>query len=294
MFGYVRPHVPELKMYQYEIYKSAYCGLCSTAGKTVSFFSRFFLSYDFAFMVIMHLLFTGGEYTIEKKSCPFKPYKKHPEMKSNSSLNYCAAAFSLFTYYKVADSMYDSKGFKKLFFKLLLFFIKGFKDKPKLQYPSLCRSIEENLFLLWQEEKNPSATLDSVSHYFGLLAKAVVAKGACDDVKNIAQDCSYQLGRFIYMADAADDIEEDFKNGRFNPLLLMFGNVSEAKKYVRENMDLLMYGLNLSAKNLKDKYKESNKNISSLCDICVNTLSFGCLFSLKKVVSGKENTKNSH
>lgn len=295
MFGYVKPLAGELRINQYELYKSAYCGLCRTAGKKVSRFSRFFLSYDFAFMAILILLFSQEKYTLSKKRCTFKPHKKHAEMENNAALEYCSAAFSIFTYYKIADNALDSKGIKKLFYKLCSKLLKRpLCKKPKKAYPELCRCIEQNLFLLWSEEKNPDATVDSCAQYFGFLAQDIISRTAKQEYLTIAKNTGYQLGRFIYIIDAIDDIDKDSKNSSFNPFITSFESTDTAKQYIKQNIDLFMYGLNMCSNSIKEMFSNSNKPVIMLRDICINILSFGCLSSLNKVIVDKENTKISH
>ena len=33
MFGYVRPFKPYMRMFEYDIYKAVYCGLCKDMGR---------------------------------------------------------------------------------------------------------------------------------------------------------------------------------------------------------------------------------------------------------------------
>ena len=46
MFGYLQPFKDELKVREYEAYKSAYCGLCRRLGRDYGIISRLTLSYD--------------------------------------------------------------------------------------------------------------------------------------------------------------------------------------------------------------------------------------------------------
>lgn len=55
MFGYIRPFQPELRMKEYEAYKSVYCGLCKELGRRYGIFARFTLSYDFTFLAILSM-----------------------------------------------------------------------------------------------------------------------------------------------------------------------------------------------------------------------------------------------
>ena len=55
MFGYIRPHTPELRVREYEYYKAVYCGLCRSMGKCTGQCSRMTLSYDFAFLSLVRM-----------------------------------------------------------------------------------------------------------------------------------------------------------------------------------------------------------------------------------------------
>ena len=37
MFGYVRPFKPYMRMFEYDIYKAVYCGLCKDMGRRYGF-----------------------------------------------------------------------------------------------------------------------------------------------------------------------------------------------------------------------------------------------------------------
>ena len=54
MFGYVKPRACELLVKEYELYKSAYCGLCIEGGREVSRLTRFLLNDDFVFLCLRH------------------------------------------------------------------------------------------------------------------------------------------------------------------------------------------------------------------------------------------------
>ena len=55
MFGYIRPNKPELLVKEYDLYKSAYCGLCKRMGKDYGRLSRLALSYDGTFLAMLSM-----------------------------------------------------------------------------------------------------------------------------------------------------------------------------------------------------------------------------------------------
>ena len=69
MFGYVRPFKPYMRMFEYDIYKAVYCGLCKDMGRRYGFVTRFTLSYDFAFLSLMDLSVRGVKLDAEKQRC---------------------------------------------------------------------------------------------------------------------------------------------------------------------------------------------------------------------------------
>ena len=66
MFGYVKPHNPELRMRDYECYRAYYCGLCRAMGKCTGQCSRMTLSYDFVFLAAVRCYLAGEEPQIQK------------------------------------------------------------------------------------------------------------------------------------------------------------------------------------------------------------------------------------
>ena len=70
MFGYVKPRACELLVKEYELYKSAYCGLCIEGGREVSRLTRFLLNDDFVFLCLLRMAVTGVKPETAKKTLP--------------------------------------------------------------------------------------------------------------------------------------------------------------------------------------------------------------------------------
>ena len=86
MFGYVRIFEPELKVREYTLYKSVYCGLCRTMGKRTCRSSTVSLSYDFTFLAFFRAALTGESFSITKGRCGLHPFKKKPMAEENKAL----------------------------------------------------------------------------------------------------------------------------------------------------------------------------------------------------------------
>ena len=53
MFGYVLINKPELKIREFEVYQSYYCGLCHCLQERSGVFGRMTLNYDITFLTML-------------------------------------------------------------------------------------------------------------------------------------------------------------------------------------------------------------------------------------------------
>jgi hypothetical protein len=72
------------------------------------------------------------------------------------------------------------------------------------------------------------------------MMSGIAEYGMEGEKKQIAGECGYHIGRFIYIADAFVDAEEDEKAENYNPLLLKYGG-AEAVYAAREQIAETMY-----------------------------------------------------
>ena len=114
MFGYVKAHTPELKVAEYEYYRSVYCGLCRSMGKCTGQCSRLTLSYDFAFLALVRIALSDEKVGFKRRRCVAHPVRKRSMMEPNSVLEYCAYAAALLSYHKLSDDIADEKGLKRI------------------------------------------------------------------------------------------------------------------------------------------------------------------------------------
>lgn len=233
MFGYVRPYIPELKVKDHEFYRSVYCGLCRAMGKTTGQLSRFTLNYDFVFLSMVLLLANGEPFEIKRGRCIAHPFKSRAYVENNATLSRVASLSALLVYYKTRDDAEDEKGFKKLAAKIALPFLANACKRAK-NPAELEEKIKEKLDALALLEKENTPSPDPVATVFGELLGEIARAGSLspdDALSRILYRVGYHTGRWIYAADALDDMEDDKKRGSYNPYLLSFGGTpTEAEK----------------------------------------------------------------
>ncbi len=278
MFGYVKVAKDELKVREYNVYKSYYCGLCKTLKSEYGYFSRFCLNYDSVFLALLLSSVTNDEYDCKNQVCIAHPAKKTPIMKNNKSLSYSATAMIILALLKLEDDIRDEKSIKAAFVYLLLL---NAKRKVKKSYKKLYEDCKEQINKLSILEKNKCKDLDELSDVFAKLLEILFVP---EFIKNeatarILSHIGYMLGRFIYIIDAYEDIEKDKKKKRFNPFVL-----SEKKVDKQEILNLLTFNLSSMANSYELISLKINKPILD------NIIYLGLKSVLEKTIEGeKEN-----
>ena len=226
MFGYVTIDKPELKVKEFYRYKSYYCGLCRTLKEEYGFRGRMTLSYDMAFLV----LFLTSLYEVHTKElqshCPLHPVKKIP-MLQNEISEYGAKMNILLVYFKCEDDWKDDKSLKGIAGMHL------FRKKAKelcREYKRQAQVIQKQLKVLASYEEKQEENLDLVAGAFGaLMAELFVYKE--DMWEKELRNFGFYLGKFIYIMDAYDDLEDDLKTGSYNPLKAVKHNCKNEEDY---------------------------------------------------------------
>lgn len=217
MFGYIVVHQPELKVREYETYRAAYCGLCRSLKKRHGRLGQVTLSFD---MTFLGLLLTGL-YEPETLSgcgrCLAHPMQKHHYL-SNPYYDYAADMNVLLTYYKCLDDWHDDRRFSRLFFAKLLEL-----KMPKIRrmYGEKTEKISRLLDELGALERRKVYDIDKMAGFFGeIMAELFVYRH--DEWEEKLRRMGFFFGKFIYLMDAYEDIKEDLKKGRYNPLTELY------------------------------------------------------------------------
>lgn len=222
MFGYVSTDTPEMKLKEYEYYRAVYCGLCRAQGKCTGQCSRLSLSYDMAFLALLRMAVHGDEPKFATKRCIVHPTQKRPYVIENEQLDYCAYATILLSYGKIEDNIKDEKGFKRLFSSIVKIPYKGFRKKALKDYSELDSKIREGLSKLSEIENEHPESVDKPALIFGEILAEVASYGFEGSEKKILYNIGKHIGKWVYIADAADDLSDDIKKGRYNPFYYLY------------------------------------------------------------------------
>jgi hypothetical protein len=213
MFGYVQANLSDLSQEEQERYRAAYCGLCRTLGERHGFASRLSLTYDLTFLtLLLSSLYEPRERCGECRCC-VHPCKKHPFM-INECTEYAADMTVALTYHKCLDDWNDDKNLSRRCYASMLEKQYG---QVKEQWPEQCGTIETCIQELSQIEQEQREDPDAAAKCFGRLMEGLFLYRK-DNWEEYLRTLGDGLGRYIYLADAAVDLERDKKRGSYNPL----------------------------------------------------------------------------
>ncbi len=238
MFGYVKAHKPELRVWELETYKAVYCSLCRNLGKTYGVLSRFTLSYDFVFLALLSHSLENGCDNFKNMRCPFNPIKKCKQCSDNTKgLNLSSAAAMIMLYYKALDNVNDSRGIKKLIYKISVSFLKGKRRKAERLYPNINNIVKEYINAQSLLENNNCTNIDEICEPTSK-ALGSIFQLCSDDLeqKRILNNLGYCIGKWIYLVDCANDIESDIKSNSYNVLKYTLPNGCNPKTYAKETL----------------------------------------------------------
>ncbi len=247
MFGYIKPDKENLLVKDLALYKAVYCGLCSVIKKEISFFLPFTLSYDFVFLTMIRSSIQGEKCKISKGKCKYNPLKKCAFSVCENETLYTARSALILTTLKLEDDINDKDTtfIKKLIIKpLYIYLSRKMKKliKSNNEFKALISNVRTKLAELSELEKNQSTELDKACELFGDIMSEITSFSIAEDKTPIAKEIGSSIGRYIYLLDAADDLEKDRKSGAYNPLIARYGSCKEAQDNFNEiDIALSMY-----------------------------------------------------
>lgn len=238
MVGYIKAYKPELKMKDFETYKGIYCSLCKQLGKKYTPFAQLLLNYDFVFLLVLKLSMSESCQGIKIKHCQYNPFKKCCCIEPNDYLNESADLIVIISYYKIRDDITDKKGLKRMIALLTLPLLSLIHLKAKKHSPEFERIVANAVAEQTVSENDMLQDIDKAAQPTAkALSEIFVAGEEIKEKKEILKRLGYILGRWVYIIDALDDLDEDTKNKNFNP----FSEVYSGYRAKDETEEFLKY-----------------------------------------------------
>ncbi|MDD2979436.1 MAG: DUF5685 family protein [Hespellia sp.] len=212
MFGYISINKAEMKFKDFDLYHSFYCGLCRRLKEKYGKRGQMTLSYDMTFLLVLLTALYEPETEDGMCKCIAHPFEKHPT-RINEFTDYVADMNLLLSYYKCEDDWQDEKKHLKHLYAGLL---KSENEKVRVRYEEKVKRIVDCLDEIFIHEKQGEENIDKMAGYFGeIMGQIFMCRE--DEWKQSMYKIGFYLGKFIYLMDAYEDIEEDIRKNNYNP-----------------------------------------------------------------------------
>lgn len=234
MFGYITVNRAELKVKESAAYDAYYCGLCHALHGLHGRAGQLTLTYDMTFLVI--LLNGVYEHEMHEKTgrCLVHPMKKHTE-RWNDFSSYCADMNILLAYHNLLDDWQDDRKLSRYAAAQLL--SKTYRSIRE-KYPRQHQAVVDYMKALSVCEKSCSDNVEEAACLTGkMLAEIFVCRE--DAWASDLRQMGFFLGKFIYLMDAYEDIDDDIANACYNPFM-QFREREDFDNYCKQILTMMI------------------------------------------------------
>ncbi len=288
MFGYVTPLKGELKVKEYNLFRSYYCGLCLSIKKDFGNLPRSVLNYDMTFLALLLDGLNEDKVQFKHSRCFIHPLQKKAVLLNNNALSYAGCMNVSLSYFKLLDDFHDDKNLKSKIFSLIL---SPYKNK----FPSCIKEINEiikdnlNKLSTLEESKN-FISIDEICHPFGVIVGEILRlypykiTDDSPEVRENLYNLGYFLGKWIYLIDAVDDLKEDIDKNKFNPINYLYNDnnmeYDEFLEFIKERLEFNILNCGYSCKKFLNKLPLHKNN-----NILYNIIELGMMDKYTKTIN---------
>lgn len=251
MFGYVVPDKPNMFIKDFTLYRAFYCGLCKCIGKRCGQAMRLTTNYDVTFLSVFVHALTGTAIEIGNEVCILNPVRKKSVVKRNPLMEKIVDVNTILAHCKAVDDVNDDKSAGKKLADALV--IKRHYKKACRRYPEAAEIIKKGFDELNRLEGERCENEDLIAHQFATILKELTRLLAGEDYSDAAGDLMYNLGRWVYFADAFDDADEDAKKGEFNVFLAGY-EYKDRETFVKDKGKDAAFVLNSSYREIMNAF----------------------------------------
>lgn len=277
MFGYVRINKMDLTFREYEHYKAYYCGLCKYLKRNHTELSRMTINYDITFLIVLLSSIYQPSAQVFHEKCIVDPVKKKKHI-INEITEYAASMNILLAYYKLEDDVNDEGDIKSRLVRRA--YRKSFKTAYD-KYPQKAEFIKACLGELRSLEEDQSTSIDQTSNCFARLLEEIFDYKD-DEYRDRLRKVGFNIGKYIYIMDAYEDLDQDLEKGRYNP----FSSYKDDREGLKVKVDKLI-GMTLA------RLEEAilNLDIKVNKSIIDNIIYSGVYLRYKGLINGADKKK---
>ena len=226
MFGLMRAKKCGMNAEEKEFRRLNYCGTCKTMGSLYGQKSRLLLNHDTVFLA--EILSALGDENVSGWQKSYQSFNclSLPESEMPASLQFAATTNIILTEFKLADHVADER--KRRYKMARGAFSSEFRRAEMLlngwNFPLReVRAILESQTARERSEKSLDALALPTAETTAVFFREGVKRIDRPELADAAFDLGFAFGRLVYLVDAFEDFEKDFRASQFNAFRAAFG-----------------------------------------------------------------------
>lgn len=278
MLGYVNIDKKKLNDAEKGLFQTFMCGICVSTKELYGQLERNIITNDINILGILIFSYLSRSPEMYTARCVSSPFKKRSIFRRNEIFDNLATANILLCYANLTDDLVDGDNRKKLAVKALT---PSYKKAAKL-LPKLNDELSELYSSLRSLESEYSQSIDLVCDNSAKMLQSVLSAVAGKTDDKLLNLC-YNIGKWVYLIDALDDLEKDARKKNYNPLLSYFGDYTNVKDFTQTHEKDLEYIFYSVLNQIATDYNDLNLNMYR----CVldNVIYFGIREKTEQILS---------
>lgn len=289
MFGYTVPLYQRLSAKNLDDYQRYYCETCHQLKSQFGLVSTSAVNYDMTFNTIILNSVSGGDdsfpATPKSIGCAF-----HRNGTDNPIFEKMAAYTILLTKWELYDDKCDKPSMKTRFIDLVL---SKAIAKAEEMYPEYDRIVGEGFGKLRDLEKEGCTDAVLMGRTFGRSLTEPLSDIAGEYDFPELRDLYTNLTAAVYVMDAVDDLEDDYRDDTYNPFIKECPRFINRDDYMIKNLYDISALVNGVVKDLQGSYREVRKRMTYLQEVTDNIIFLGVPESAKNAIAGRSAAKMS-
>lgn len=251
MIGYITFYKPDLKFRDYDRYREYYCGLCRTIGRRHRSAGRLSLGYDMTFLSVLLDSIYDSETGRTTFRCGLHPFRKRIA-RDNLWIDYAADMNVYMAWIKCLDDWNDEKKWTRGLYALIL---SRRAAKIEKRYPDKTAAVKSAIAELHRLEQENSRDFEAAAGCFGRAVEAIFRFGGIWE--DVLGRIGFYIGKYIYLLDAYEDLEEDLEKNRYNP----FRDLCREPDFQEKVRDMLLMMVSRAAEEFELLPVEENTEL---------------------------------
>ncbi len=216
MFGYLGVEKSKLNDGEQGLYQTFMCGVCLSTKKYFSNKVRATISNDINFFNVLFHSVLNADVQISHARCMAHPFTKRTILAPTEITDKIAVCNVLLVALDIFDDVVDGGSLKK---RLAYRAIKKDYHKAMQLMPQASDAFCESYRQLRTLEQANCNSIDKVAECFSNLSVQFAKQVLGDTCSDFCTTLCYNVGKWVYLADALDDIDKDIAKQNYNPFV---------------------------------------------------------------------------